>query len=146
MIFAFASLFRVYLPCLGLGTHLAWCLNTFLIMKALLGNFNKDKALVGAFSRHCETSRMFVGSSIRDQAPVWRRSLQPAPAPVICWTPPHPLLSTTQWLEWLDIWHTFLCVKLNALYCAPSAVCCFGEVFSCKISHFVTSLQKKVLQ
>ena len=29
----------------------------------LLGAFNKEKALVGAFSGHCETSQRFVASS-----------------------------------------------------------------------------------
>ena len=29
-------------------------INRFLIVKALVGTFNKEKALVGAFSGHCE--------------------------------------------------------------------------------------------
>ena len=33
-------------------------------MKAQVGTLNKEKALVGAFSRHCETLRRFVSSSI----------------------------------------------------------------------------------
>ena len=33
-------------------------------MKALEGTFNKEKALVGTFSGHCETMRRFVHSSI----------------------------------------------------------------------------------
>ena len=32
-------------------------------MKTLVGAFNKEKALVEAFSGHCETSRSTVGSS-----------------------------------------------------------------------------------
>ena len=32
-------------------------------VKALVGGFNKDKALLGAFSGHYETSRRFVDSS-----------------------------------------------------------------------------------
>ena len=48
MIFVLASQFHVYLP--FLGTHLAKCLNSVLNVKALEGAFNKEKALVGAFS------------------------------------------------------------------------------------------------
>ena len=40
-----------------------YCLNRFLIVKALVGAYNKEKALVGAFSGYCETSRRFVDSS-----------------------------------------------------------------------------------
>ena len=32
-------------------------------MKALVGAFNREKALLGAFSVHCETLRRFVDSS-----------------------------------------------------------------------------------
>ena len=32
------------------NTHLAWCLNSDLNVKALVGAFNQEKALVGAFS------------------------------------------------------------------------------------------------
>ena len=35
----------------------------FFIVKVLVGTFNKKKLRVGAFSRHCETSRRFVDSS-----------------------------------------------------------------------------------
>ena len=38
--------------------------HSLLIVKVLVGAFNKEKALVGAFSGHCETSRKFVDSSI----------------------------------------------------------------------------------
>ena len=37
--------------------------HSVLNVKALLGTFNIEKALVGAFSGHCETSRRFVSSS-----------------------------------------------------------------------------------
>ena len=33
-----------------------------------VGTFNKEKALVGAFSGHCETSRRFVDSSSEHRA------------------------------------------------------------------------------
>ena len=39
-------------------------LNGFFSIKTLAGAFNKDRALLGAFSGHCGTSRTFVGSSI----------------------------------------------------------------------------------
>ena len=48
MIFALASKFHVYLPCLG--TRLAYDLSRFLNVKALLGAFNQEKAIAGAFS------------------------------------------------------------------------------------------------
>ena len=51
----------LYFPCLP--SHARLCLIGFLIAKALLGAFNKEKALVGALSGHCETSRRFVDSS-----------------------------------------------------------------------------------
>ena len=38
-------------------------LNRFFIVKTLEGAFNKEKALVGAFSGHCEISRRFVDNS-----------------------------------------------------------------------------------
>ena len=34
----------------GVNTHLAWCLNSVLNVKALVGTFNQEKDLVGAFS------------------------------------------------------------------------------------------------
>ena len=40
---------------------ITYCLTRF--VKVLVGFFNKEKVLVVAFSRHCETSRMFVDSS-----------------------------------------------------------------------------------
>ena len=46
MIIASASQF--HLPCLG--TCFAQCLNSVLNVKALVGAFNQEKALVGAFS------------------------------------------------------------------------------------------------
>ena len=35
-------------------------------MKVTVGAFNKEKALIGAFSGHCETSRRFVDNSSGD--------------------------------------------------------------------------------
>ena len=43
----------------------------FHVMKALVGAFYNEKALVGAFSGHCDTSRRFVQSS---RYYSWRRS------------------------------------------------------------------------
>ena len=37
-------------------------------MKALVGAFNKEMAFVGAFKRHCETSRRLVDSSTTHSA------------------------------------------------------------------------------
>ena len=34
----------------GVNAHLAYCLNSVLNVKALIGTFNQEKALVGAFS------------------------------------------------------------------------------------------------
>ena len=48
MIFVLAAQFLIYLTCLN--ANLAYCLNRFLIVKALVGAFNKEKALVGSFS------------------------------------------------------------------------------------------------
>ena len=48
MTFVLASQFHVYLP--RVNAHLAWCLNSVLNVKALVGAFNQEKALVGAFS------------------------------------------------------------------------------------------------
>ena len=33
------------------------------MLKSLVSDFDKEKAVVGAFSRHCENSEMFVDSS-----------------------------------------------------------------------------------
>ena len=47
----------------------------------LVGTLNKEKALVGAFSGHCETSGMFVDSSSGCtwcRTPPWWRSSSPA--------------------------------------------------------------------
>ena len=38
-------------------------MSRFLNVKVLIGTFNKEKALVGAFSRQCKTSRRFIDSS-----------------------------------------------------------------------------------
>ena len=48
MIIASASHFHVYLPCLS--ACLAQCLNSVLNVKALVGAFKQEKALVVAFS------------------------------------------------------------------------------------------------
>ena len=48
MIIVLASQFYVYLPCVG--TCLAVCLNSVLNVLALVGAFNQEKAIVGAFS------------------------------------------------------------------------------------------------
>ena len=45
---ASVSQFQGYL--LLVNTHLAWCLNSDLNVKSLVGAFNQEKALVGAFS------------------------------------------------------------------------------------------------
>ena len=45
-------------------SHSPKCRIRFLMLEVLAGAFNKDRALLGAFSGHCETSRTFVGSSI----------------------------------------------------------------------------------
>ena len=34
----------------GVNVRLAWCLNIILNVKVLVGTFNQEKALVGAFS------------------------------------------------------------------------------------------------
>ena len=49
MTFASASQFHVYTYC-GVKARLAYCLNSVLNVKALIGAFNQEKALVGAFS------------------------------------------------------------------------------------------------
>ena len=45
----------LYLLCSN--THLAQCFNRFSIVKVLVGAFYKEKALLGAFSGHCRSSR-----------------------------------------------------------------------------------------
>ena len=40
-----------------------YCLNRFVIVKVLVGAFNKEKALVGTFPCRSESSRRLVGSS-----------------------------------------------------------------------------------
>ena len=49
MTFASASQFHVYTYC-GVKARVAYCLNSVLNVKALIGAFNQEKALVGAFS------------------------------------------------------------------------------------------------
>ena len=60
--------FHVYLPCLN--TFLAWCLNRFLIVKALVGSrcFQQEEE-VGAFSGPCENS---AKDRWEDHWPGWR--------------------------------------------------------------------------
>ena len=56
--FASASQFNIYLPCAD--ARLACVLlNSVLIVKALVGAFNQEKALVGAFSEIVKSSRTF---------------------------------------------------------------------------------------
>ena len=45
---------KVFRLQMDLHACLAYCLNRFSIMEGLVGAFNKEKALAGAFSRHCE--------------------------------------------------------------------------------------------
>ena len=40
-------------------------------MAGEVGALNKEKVLVGAFSRHCETSRRFVDSTTQDPSGRW---------------------------------------------------------------------------
>ena len=48
MTFVLACQFHMYLP--WVSAHLPWCLNSVSNMNALVGTFNQEKALVGAFS------------------------------------------------------------------------------------------------
>ena len=51
----------------GVNTRLAWCLNSVLNVKTLVGAFNQEKALVGAFSvivkTDYETDKSFDSTS-----------------------------------------------------------------------------------
>ena len=58
MIFVSGTQFHIYLPCLG--ARLAKCFNSVLNVKALVGAFNQEKALVGAFSVIVKSSQIFV--------------------------------------------------------------------------------------
>ena len=58
----FAIKFHIYIYFIFKCTF-RQCLNRFLIVRALVGTFNKEKALVRAFSGHCDISRRFVDSS-----------------------------------------------------------------------------------
>ena len=60
MIFESVSQFHIHSPCSN--PWLVYCRNRFLIVKALVWAYNKEKAL-GAFLGYCETSRRFVDSS-----------------------------------------------------------------------------------
>ena len=59
MTFALASQFHVYTYC-GVKARLAYCLNSVLNVKALIGAFNQEKALVGAFSVIVQFHRLIV--------------------------------------------------------------------------------------
>ena len=58
MIIALASQFHIYL--LWVNICLAWCLNSVLNVKALVGTFNQEKAPVGAFSVIVKSLRSFI--------------------------------------------------------------------------------------
>ena len=58
MTLALASKFYVHLPWVNIC--LALCLNSVLNVKALVGTFNQEKALVGAFSLIVKSLRTFV--------------------------------------------------------------------------------------
>ena len=58
MTFASVSQFHVYLLCLG--ACLAYCLNSVLNVKALVGALNQEKALVGDFSVIVKTDGSFT--------------------------------------------------------------------------------------
>ena len=60
--FASASQFHVYTYC-GVKARLAYCLNSVLNVKALIGAFNQEKALVGAFSVIVQFHRLIVCST-----------------------------------------------------------------------------------
>ena len=75
MIIASASQFHVCLP--WVNVPLAKCLNRVLNVKALVGAFNQEKALVGAFSVIMITLRWFVWSStwrVTWHDMVWRQA------------------------------------------------------------------------
>ena len=52
----------------GVNVRLAYCLNSVLNVKALVGAFNQKKALVGAFSVIVKTDRGTDGSFYRTSA------------------------------------------------------------------------------
>ena len=62
MSFVSGSQFHVYLQWVN-----AYCLNSVLNVKALVGAFNQEKALVGAFSVIVKSSQNFVYPSIQAQ-------------------------------------------------------------------------------
>ena len=59
MIFALASQYHVYL--LWVTAHVAKCFNSVINVKALLGAFNHEKALVGTFSVFVKLQASFPG-------------------------------------------------------------------------------------
>ena len=59
--FASVSQFHIYL--LLVNACLALCLNSVLYVKALVGAFNQEKALVGAFSVIVQLHRLIVYST-----------------------------------------------------------------------------------
>ena len=66
MTFVLATLYHVYILCLGFFC-LALCLSIF--FNVGVADFNQEKALVGAFSVIVKTSCTFVSSSIRHGPP-----------------------------------------------------------------------------
>ena len=67
MIIVSASQFYVYLPCLG--ACLAQFLNSVLNLKAVVGIFNQEKALIGALSKIMNLRfKLYTTTTIRHQA------------------------------------------------------------------------------
>ena len=64
MIVASQTQFHVYLT--GVNARLVECLNSVLNVKALVGAFNQEKALVGAFSVIVQLRRLIVYSTSTD--------------------------------------------------------------------------------
>merc|ERR1719418_181757 len=84
MTFALASQFHVYLP--WVDARLAWCLNSVLGVGALVGAFNQERALVGAFSVIVQLHRLvdlrhylfpFSEENLRSVVPPGQRALLP---------------------------------------------------------------------
>ena len=84
MIFALALQFHIYSPCLH--THLALCLR-FLIVKVLVGAFNKEKAL---FFGHCATSQKGSFTALQNTHSSHSQSSTSTSSP------PHPLVKTAR--------------------------------------------------
>ena len=71
----------------GVNVRLAYCLNSVLNVKALVGAFNQEKALVGAFSviakTDCETDGSFYSIN-RDPHNCYGSCSQPGPGCLAC--------------------------------------------------------------